>query len=80
MGEVSLGGHDSLENQRDVPRSSNLMQLVSDDVLAEIFQAGTSMCNNPDRIHPVDVDNPQVLPFPHLVSSVSWRRPPAYPN
>jgi hypothetical protein len=73
MEEVSLGDRDSLENQRDIPRSSNLMQSVPDDVLAEIFQAGTSMSRDPvgDRF----IDYLPKLPFPHLVSSVSrrWR-------
>jgi hypothetical protein len=78
IGDVSLGGRGSLENQRDIPRSSDLMQSVPDDVLAEIFQAGTSM--HRDRIvGPVGIgggiDDPPVLLFPLLVSSVSrrWR-------
>ncbi|KIM87457.1 hypothetical protein PILCRDRAFT_814984 [Piloderma croceum F 1598] len=73
MEEVSLGGRDSLENQRDIPCSSDLMQSVPDDVLAEIFQAGTSLCRDP--IDDLFIDDLPKLPFPHLVSSVSrrWR-------
>jgi hypothetical protein len=75
MGEVSLGGGDSLDNQRDIPRSSDWTQSVPDDVLAEIFQAGTSMCRDPVGIHTIYDPQLPVLPFPHLVSSVSrrWR-------
>ena len=73
MEEASLGGRDSLENQRDIRRSNDLVQSVPDDILAEIFQAGTSMCKNP--VGKLFVDDPPKLPFPHLVSSVSrrWR-------
>ena len=74
FGEVSLGGCDSLGNQRGIPRPSDLMQLVPDDVLAEIFQAGTAKHGDPVD-GPIGIDDPPVLPFPHLVSSVSrrWR-------
>jgi len=40
MEGMSLGGRVGLENQQDVLRSSDLIQSVPDDVLAEIFQAG----------------------------------------
>jgi hypothetical protein len=69
-----------LENQRDIPRSTDLMHSMPDDVLAEIFQAGTSMQR--DRIvglvgigDPVGIDDHPVLLLPLLVSSVSrrWR-------
>ena len=77
MGEVSLGGRDSMENQRDIPCSGDLMQLVPDDVLAEIFQAGTSGSSgiSDSSICRYAVDDLPVLPFPHLVSSVNrrWR-------
>jgi hypothetical protein len=68
MGNVWLGGRDSLENQRDISHSGDLTQSVPDDVLAEIFQAGTLICGG-------SVNDLSVLPFPHLVSSVNrrWR-------
>jgi F-box-like len=77
MKEMSLGGpsRDSLENQRDIPRSGDLMQSVPDDVLAEIFQAGTLLCRDSVDDHAVGFDFTPKLPFPNLVSSVSrrWR-------
>ena len=71
MGELLLGGHNSLENQGDIPCSSDLMELVPDDVLAEIFQAGASMHRDP--IDCVYIDDLPILHFPCLVSSVSRR-------
>ena len=72
MGEVSLGGRDSLQSQRDIPHSSGLVQSVPDEVLAEIFQAGR---DSDDSVN-IDYSSlPFPHPFPHLVSSVSrrWR-------
>jgi F-box-like len=77
MGEMSLGGCDSWENQRDIPRSSDMMQSVPDDVLREIFQAGTSGTSGTSdtSMCRYSVDDLPMLPFPHLVSIVNrrWR-------
>jgi hypothetical protein len=61
----SGGGHEGLTVSSHIACSTAVMESVPNEVLAEIFEAGTLMCSG---LH-------DDLPFAHLVSSVcrKWR-------